>query len=183
VASRGDSLFLDPARVSSDFQDFEDAWGSGRLAEAVALYRGPLLDGFHVSGAPEFERWVEAERSRILSHCIEALKRLAKKAENKGHWNESAEWWRKAVMLDRYNSRLMVRRMVALTRGGDRGNAVREGEAHCELLRSDLDLEPDESFFEELHRIRSGKGGPVQFFTPGTVVSGSEGGTNPDPVE
>ena len=31
----------------------------GRLDQAVAVYIGPLLDGIHISYAPEFERCLE----------------------------------------------------------------------------------------------------------------------------
>jgi DNA-binding SARP family transcriptional activator len=167
VMNRGDSLLLDPTLVASDVQDFAEAWGAGELAAATALYHGPLLDGFHLAGAPEFERWVDDERARLERDCLEALKRLAKRSENEGRWYEAAERWGHALALDRYNSRLVVRRMVALARGGDRANAIQEGEAHCELLKSDLELDPDASFLEELQRIRRGDVGPVRFFTPG----------------
>ena len=36
-----------------------------RWANAAALYDGPFLDGFYLTGAPEFERWVEAERATL----------------------------------------------------------------------------------------------------------------------
>ncbi|MFC1661598.1 BTAD domain-containing putative transcriptional regulator [Gemmatimonadota bacterium] len=183
VINRGDSLLLDPTLVTSDVQDFAGAWGAGRLSEAAALYHGPLLDGFHLGGAPEFERWVEDERTRLLTECLEGMKRLAKRAENEGRWDAAAERWGRVLALDRYNSRVVVRRMVALARGGDRANAIKEGEAHCELLKSDLELDPDASFLEELQRIRRGEVGPVRFFTPGTVPSRKGGPLPPESEE
>jgi DNA-binding SARP family transcriptional activator len=162
----GELLRLDPVEVESDVRTFAAALASGRLAEAVATYHGPLLDGFHLSGAPEFERWVDEERGRLLRECIEATKRLAKIAEHDGDWDGAADWWGRAVAHDPYNSRLVVRRMVALARGGDRANAIREGEAHCRLLTEDMELEPDPLFLEELQRVRSGGLKPLSFFTP-----------------
>jgi len=166
VPGVGETLRLDGAHVRSDVQTFTDALGSGRLADAVAVYRGPLLDGFHLSGAPDFERWVDEERTRLLRECIEATKRLAKNAEHEGDWDGAADWWARAVSLDPYNSRVVARRIVALARGGDRANAIKEGEAHCQLLIADMELEPDPLFLEELQRIRSGERKPMSFFTP-----------------
>jgi DNA-binding SARP family transcriptional activator len=183
VMNRGDSLLLDPTLVASDVQDFAEAWGAGELAAATALYHGPLLDGFHLAGAPEFERWVEDERARLLTECLEALKRLAKRSENEGRWYEAAERWGRALALDRYNSRLVVRRIVALARGGDRANAIQEGEAHCALLKSDLELDPDALFLEELQRIRRGDVKPVRFFTPAAVRSLERKPGHPKPEE
>lgn len=181
VLSLGDVLRLDPAVVTSDVQQFAEALGAGRLADVVAAYSGPLLDGFHVSGAPEFERWVEDKRARFLRECIEAVKHLAKQAERAGRWDGAAEWWARAVSLDRYNTRFVVRRMVALARGGDRANAIKEGEEHCQLLKSELELDPDASLLEELERIRSGTLGPASFFTPGAPAAGR--GPNPTPPD
>jgi len=166
VLSVGDILRLDPAVVSTDVQQFAQALGGGRLAEAVAVYRGPLLDGFRLGEAPVFERWVADERVRLSRECQEALKRLAKRAEHEGRWDGAAEWWARAVGLDPYNSRFVMRRMVALARGGDRANAILEGEAHCQRLKSELGIEPYASFLEELQRIYRAEVAPAAFFTP-----------------
>ena len=56
VTSAGDDLRLDPEVVWTDVVEFEAALARGDLAEAVELYAGPLLDGFHVHDAPVFER-------------------------------------------------------------------------------------------------------------------------------
>jgi DNA-binding SARP family transcriptional activator len=166
IAGTGEILRLDPARLTSDVQAFGEALAAARLEHAVAAYGGPLLDGFHLSGAPEFERWLELERGRLFRECQHALKRLAKQAENNGHWDAAAEWWARTADADPYNSRAVVRLMVALTRAGDRANAILTAEAHCRLLLNELELEPDAGFVEELDRIRGGKLAPATFFTP-----------------
>jgi DNA-binding SARP family transcriptional activator len=166
VLNAGDSLRMNPAVLHSDVQAFGKALREGRLAEAVGLHRGPFLDGFHLDGAHAFEQWVESERTRLAQDRQQALKQLAKKAEVAERWDEAAEWWGRAVAGDRFNSRLVVRRMVALTRAGDRANAVIEGEEHCRELTAELGLDPDPALLEELARIRDGEVGPPQFFTP-----------------
>jgi len=166
VVSVGDGLRLDPSAVHSDVQAFASALNEGRLAEAVSLYRGPFLDGVHLTDTQEFDRWVEDERNRLAQERQQTVKSLAKKSEREERWDEAAEWWGQAVTGDRFNSRLVVRRMVALTRAGDRANAVMEGEKHCLELRSELELDPDPALLEELRRIREGLSDPPQFFTP-----------------
>jgi DNA-binding SARP family transcriptional activator len=181
VLGVGDVLRLGPAVPSSDVQDFSDAFAAGRLAEAVSAYRGPLLDGLRLEEATPFERWVEDERARLSRECQEALKRLAKRAENEGRWDAAADWWARAVALDPYNSRFVVRRMVALARAGDRANAIREGEAHCKLLKSEMGLEPDAAFLEELERILRAEVGTAAFFTPMPPPLAPKEGTPPEP--
>src|SRR6266581_2059423 len=48
-----------------DVVEFERAAEAGRLADALDLYRGDLLEGFFIRGAPAFEQWVEDERVRL----------------------------------------------------------------------------------------------------------------------
>lgn len=162
----GESLRLDPAVVLSDVGTFRDALRAGHLEDAVGAYGGPLLDGFHIRDAPEFERWLDDERGALSRDHQQALKRLAKRAEADGRWDAAAEWWTRGVSADPYNSRMVVRLMLALARAGDRANAIRVAEAHCALLWTEMDLEPDPGFLEELERIRDGHVPPVSFFTP-----------------
>jgi DNA-binding SARP family transcriptional activator len=60
------SVLAQPKRVvralSCDAVEFEAAIEADDPARALGLYRGDLLDGFHVSGCGEFERWLEEER-------------------------------------------------------------------------------------------------------------------------
>src|SRR5919109_219847 len=86
VVSRGDDeLAVAPDRVRCDAAEFERAIDEGRLEAALALYRGELLPGFHVSDAPEFERWLDAERSRLRQRAAEAAWALAEARERDGN--------------------------------------------------------------------------------------------------
>jgi serine/threonine-protein kinase len=61
-----DPLRLNPVVVSCDATDLEGAIAQGDLTRAIALYRGPFLDGFHLNIA-EFDEWAAAERSRLAT--------------------------------------------------------------------------------------------------------------------
>ena len=58
---------VDPALIECDALEFEAAISYGQWADAVAMYRGELLPGFHVGGAPEFERRLDHERAPLTS--------------------------------------------------------------------------------------------------------------------
>src|SRR5687768_9674765 len=68
---------LNPGRISSDLAEFQEACSQEDFERAVACYRGPFLDGFFLGGAPDFERWVEAERVALARAYTEALETLA----------------------------------------------------------------------------------------------------------
>ena len=68
-------LRLNPDVITSDVQAFEAALERGDAAQAAELYGGPFLDGFYLSDAAEFERWVEAERRRLRERARLAMRR------------------------------------------------------------------------------------------------------------
>ncbi|MGH7476163.1 MAG: AfsR/SARP family transcriptional regulator, partial [Longimicrobiales bacterium] len=85
LESRGnEELRLNPDLVWCDVAAFADALEAGEPERALALYRGELLEGFHLSDAPEFERWLDAERARLKSRAQEAAWAAAKAAEQRG---------------------------------------------------------------------------------------------------
>jgi DNA-binding SARP family transcriptional activator len=73
-------LRLNAELIGSDVAEFTAAHRAGRLEQAVALYAGPFLDGFFLSGAPEFEHWVDNERAGLARDYAEAFEALAAEA-------------------------------------------------------------------------------------------------------
>lgn len=153
----GRLLRLDPAVVSSDAAAFAAAVAEGRPADAARLYGGPLLEGFHVDDAAEFERWLDAERARLARQYAEALRQLATEAEAAGAWDEALGWWARAVEHDPVSSSLVLQQVRALAAIGDRANAVRVAETHARRLREEFDLEPDRELLATVERIRRGE--------------------------
>jgi tetratricopeptide (TPR) repeat protein len=142
VVESGHELSLNPAVVRVDVAAFGGALEADRLEAAVRLYAGPFLDGFHVSGMPELERWMDCERRRHADRYGAALQALALRAEEEGHPERATGWWRKAVAHEPYSSRLTLRLMEALSRSGDHVAALEAARTHECLLREELEVEP-----------------------------------------
>jgi DNA-binding SARP family transcriptional activator len=87
--------------VTSDVALFTGAIKAGQLERATGEYAGPFLEGFHLSEAAEFERWLEEERAALARDHATALERLARRAAERGDRMECAEWWRKLAAKDR----------------------------------------------------------------------------------
>jgi len=153
VLVRGDSLELNPAVVDADVQQFSRALAESRFAEAVYVYRGSLLDGFHVDDAPEFERWLDGERARLYRECAGALDTLARATDGQSGPYGGAAWWARAADHDPHNSRVALRLIRALVVLGNSANARLCVEAHRRRLRRDLEIEPDAQFEEEVARL------------------------------
>ena len=135
-------LRLNPAVLPSDVADFCAARAEGRDADVVAAYAGPLLDGFYLPDAPEFERWADAERSRRAHEYAEALERLAQRADAAGDAVAAVGWWRRLATADPLNARVAVGLMQALAAAGDRGGALQHARVYEALLRAELELDP-----------------------------------------
>ncbi len=167
LRSEGDSVRLDSDLVSCDVVEFESAVARGDLESAASLYAGAFLDGFFVKNAPEFDRWVEAERQRLADSYAATLERLAERAQEAGDHPAAVRWWRRLATHDPYNSRYALRLMEALAVGGDPANAIQHAEQHARLLERDLDIEPPpelldfaEQLSHELERARVAPGQP-----------------------
>src|SRR3989441_9870415 len=85
LQSRGDEdIGLNDRTFWCDARAFENAVEAGRHADALELYRGDLLEGFFVSGAPEFERWLEDGRASLRRRACETAWTLAESCREAG---------------------------------------------------------------------------------------------------
>src|SRR2546430_10703373 len=65
LLARGEEeLGVSEEGLGCDVREFETALEAGRAEQALELYRGGLLKGLHVSGVPEFGRWLAEGRER-----------------------------------------------------------------------------------------------------------------------
>jgi len=135
LSASGDEVRLDPEAVASDVGEFEAALERGELEQAARVYGGPLLEGFYVADAAEFERWVEGERDRLARAYARALERLAEAAEAEGSALRAVDWWRALAVHDPFASRVALRLVRAYDAAGERAAALRHAETHATLLR------------------------------------------------
>lgn len=162
IASRGDGdVGLDPHAVWCDVAAFEAALDSGRPHDALALYRGDLLEGFFVSDAPEFERWLEKERARLRERASRGAWVVAEGRRDAGDSIEAARWARRASELLPADEAVARRLMKFLSALGDRAAAVRAYEALASRLARDYDLEPSAETRVLVESIREDESRPA----------------------
>ena len=154
VITGAKELRFDPALVSTDVGEFTSAVSRGDDARAASLYQGPFLDGFHLSGADEFTRWMETERTALAHDHARVLESLARAALAKGQPEDSVAWWRKLAALDPLNARVTVGLMGALVAAGDRAGALRHAHIYEVLLEQELDLPPDRDVMALAAKLR-----------------------------
>ncbi len=143
ILSTGRELRLNPDLVQVDAWEFEEAIRARQWAAAVERYKGTLLDGFHFTDSREAESWIDAERARLLREYQKAVEFLANVAAEAGDHARSVTWWRRLANSDPLSARATKQLMLALAAAGDRAGAVKQARLYQELVRQELEIEPD----------------------------------------
>jgi DNA-binding SARP family transcriptional activator/Tol biopolymer transport system component len=144
VVTRGDDeIGIDPHAFWCDVRAFERALDDDRADEALTLYRGELLQGFHVTGvAPEFDHWLEDERARLRSRAVGAATALRDGAERDGNLSLAIRYARDVLRLDPASEVALRSVMLLLDRTGERAVALRTYDEFSSRIASAFDLQP-----------------------------------------
>jgi DNA-binding SARP family transcriptional activator len=149
-----DPLRLDPDRVTSELAEFASRAAHGDLAGAVALYRGPFLDGFYLSDAPEFERWTERERARLAGEYARALRTLAEQARSNEKHTAEVDYRRQLAAADPLSERTATELVRGLAETGDWVGASRAAREYQSRVRGELPGVPVRDLEALLERLR-----------------------------
>ena len=153
IVSGGQSLVLSRSGIACDLWEFEAALEEGRDEEAVALYRGAFLDGVHLPGSLEFDQWAQLERDRVRHLFRLGLERLASAATGTGDHRAAARYWALLSAQDPLASQPVIRLLESLAAAGERAAALDRARAYRELVRRELETDPDPTFEEVAARI------------------------------
>ncbi len=159
---RSDSLFLGVASLrlnaecmESDVAEQAAAIRLGDDERTVALYAGPFLDGFFVPDAPDFERWVDAERMRRAVAHTNALDGLAAAATLRGDRAAAVRWTQLRVGATPLDTPACLRLLSALRNTGGHAEALRVARVHEALLREELDVAPGAEWSAAVDNLRA----------------------------
>ena len=142
VSHGNEEVGLDFGAAHCDVVDFDRSIESGHLSEALDVYRGHLLEGFFISDAPEFERWLETERARLQERASGAARTLVEQCEAGGDLAAAAHWARRAARLAPLDETLLRRLIGLLDRLGDRAGAVMAYEGFAKRLAQEYEAQP-----------------------------------------
>jgi TolB-like protein/DNA-binding SARP family transcriptional activator len=161
VSTGDEELALAPEAIWCDAAAFAEDAEAGRSREALEAYRGDLLDGFFISDAPEFEKWLDVERQRLRRLAARAAWSLSEEEETAGNVEAAAERARQAAGYSLENEAAVRRLVGLLDRVGDRAAAVRAYEAFAQRLRDELGVDPSPETQELVASIRA-RGVPAE---------------------
>ncbi len=143
ILATGRELRLNPELVRVDIWEFEQAIRASQWTAAVGHYKGPLLDGFHFADSHELDSWIESNRSRLRLEYQKAIEFLANSSAEAGDHSQSVTWWRRLANSDPLSPGATKKLILALAAAGDRAGAVQYARVYQELVRQELEMEPD----------------------------------------
>src|SRR2546423_10851810 len=143
ILSTARELRLNSNLVRVDVWEFEQAIRAGQWTAAVGHYKGPLLEGFHFADSHELESWVDTNRTRLRLEYQKVIEVLANSSAKAGDHPQSVTWWRRLANSDPLSAGATKKLMLALAAAGDRAGAVKHARLYQELVRQELEMEPD----------------------------------------
>jgi len=154
IVTRGEALIgLDFALLHCDALELRQHLAAGRLDQAIALWRGDLAPGFHVSGAPDFEHWLDELRTE-LRRAVRAAA-WTRVRDLKGTGQAELEAARRATQLDPGNEPGARHLMLLLEAAHDRGGALQAYESLADYFTRELGAVPSSATRAIAARLRS----------------------------
>ena len=157
ILSRGDEdLGLNESAFQCDAQQFDQLMQKGATAQALDLYKGDLLPGFFLRGAPEYERWLDTERSRLRNAASAAACTAAEKLVSDGRLEEAADRSRQALSIAPDDEGVLRRAITVIANTGDVPRALHAYESFAKRIREDYDgrVAPETKALVEQIKVR-----------------------------
>ena len=130
------------------------------VARAVALYRGPFLDGLFLDQCQLFDEWLFLQRERFQVQVIDGLAKLTSHHQRRDEWDQALVYARRQLEIDPLREQAHQQIMQIHLAQGRRSDAIRQFE-HCRTaLHSELGIEPSAETVEIYQRALSTSGTP-----------------------
>jgi DNA-binding SARP family transcriptional activator len=155
IVAAGDSLVWRPDPQTAVWTDIATFSELSRLPatradldQAVALWRGAFLEGFDLRDCPDWDEWLDLERSAWQQRMLDVLERAAEAHAAEQDWSGALAHARRALAIDPLQERFHRLAMRLHERAGDRAAALTHYRAAAQTLQTELGI--------QLTRQRSG---------------------------
>ena len=145
LKNRGaEEVMIDPQTFVSDATLFENAIKRKDFETALPVYRSELLKGFFVNNiSPEFDHWLEKERSRFHSLASEGSMKLADDFIQKEDHQNAVKWLKKSIELNPDSEALYSKLIKSYLSGGMKKAALEAYQNYTQYLRNEYHEEPN----------------------------------------
>ncbi|MGH2523303.1 MAG: BTAD domain-containing putative transcriptional regulator, partial [Anaerolineales bacterium] len=112
------------------------------LHNAVELYQGDFLEGFHVAEALALEEWMLGQRSLLKGLMVQALHTLVVKHLEREEYAAGIDYANRLLTLEPWREETHRHLMILLARSRQRSAALAQYEACRQVLAAELGVEP-----------------------------------------
>jgi len=154
LTASGDVLHLQREGLECDLWRFLDAVDAGDHAGAVRAYGGAFLEGHYLADSSLFEDWVAQQRRKLHGSWRNAVRALARTAEEADRPGSAAHHWQTLAADDPLDTEVATHLLRSLAGAGRRREALDYAKQHIALLDSELGTEPDDVFMGILARLQ-----------------------------
>ena len=161
VRRSSEDIGVDPELLWCDVPAFRAAVEHERWEEALSLYRGDFLEGFFVSGAEGFERWMEEERAALRAMAARGARELARQHEADGAPTLAITWGRRALEITPDDERALRRLLRMHVRAGDHAGALHLYDGFARRLEEEWGTAPAPETQRIIDEVRSGHVAPM----------------------
>lgn len=159
-----DHVGFDPALAWSDAATFETLCatpsGAGRRAamrQALALYRGPLLQGLAVPENPEYEQWQERTRQSLHNAYYLAVSVTLDDCQTSGDYETGIALAERFLAQDEAREEIHRALMALYALNGNRDAVMRQFDRLALVLERELGAEPLDTTRAVYHAILHGR--------------------------
>ncbi len=166
------TVAIRPGEMAVDLLDFRAALGRARdhrhdpgiacrscdewLETALALDRGPFMDGFGLRDSEPFDEWQTTEAEAHRRDLAAALERLARSKLAAGSWDRAVATGRRWLGLDPLHEPAHRFLMSAYAAAGEDAPAIRQYRECVRVLDAELGVPPLDETTELYEAIRTG---------------------------
>ncbi|HEY5983617.1 MAG TPA: BTAD domain-containing putative transcriptional regulator [Anaerolineales bacterium] len=144
------------AKVHLDVADLERNLAAGNIEQALEIYQGDFLKGFHMRGSAQFEDWLRVEQEQLRSRLAGAIHDAISQAIDAGDYAKGHTFVKRLLELDLLDEVAHYQRILLLALDGQRAAALAQYEKCCETLREELGAEPSADLQQLHERILRG---------------------------
>ena len=124
---------------------------------ALALRRGPFLDGFGKIASPQFEEWLIVMAEQVDHRTGQALAHLVNDCTARGDFAQAIIWTRQQLALEPWNEEVHQQLIWQLAMSGQSAAALHHYDRCCRMLAKELGVAPQPATQALADRIRCGE--------------------------
>src|SRR5687768_2535527 len=168
IAERESIHLNEDSEIDLDIAHFLDLISQGRqqtdpalriphFSDAVKLYRNHFLTGFSLKDAPNFNEWVFAESENLRCQLADTLVWLSESYCTLGQADKAIPYARRLIALDPLDESAHRQLMEVYLQAGQHSAALKQYQTCEQILRKELNLDPQPETRALYKRIRKGE--------------------------